>query len=199
MASKHIHQKAFRASTVKTALKFVDPKTEDIILTKFDSLMEENRNAESYRMSHLRSSILPAIAVYQGCRESNIDKDISYRIAHTAMMETCRRPSRVMSLFGKLPFSYAVLRKVLPGFLSRTYDNRLWNFSWKQNDKDSVRVDAASCPYFEACVHYGVPELGAIFCEGDDKSFGNMKHVGWGRTKTLAKGGDLCDFCFYKR
>ncbi len=137
MASKYMHQKAFRASTVKTALRFVDPKTQDIILTKFDSLMEENRNA--------------------------------------------------------------VLRKVLPGFLSKTYDNRLWNFSWKQNDKDSVRVDAASCPYFETCVHYGVPELGAIFCEGDDKSFGNMKHVGWGRTKTLAKGGDLCDFCFYKR
>jgi len=199
MSSKYIHQKAFRSSTVKTALRFVDPKTEDTILTKFDLLMEENKNAESYRMSHLRSSILPVIAVYQGCRDSNIDKDISYRIAHTAMMDACRRPSRVMSLFGKLPFSYSVLRKVLPGFLSKTYDNRLWNFSWKQNDKDSVRVDAASCPYFEACVHYGVPELGAIFCEGDDKSFGNMKHVGWGRTKTLAKGGDSCDFCFYKR
>jgi len=199
MASIYIHEKAFRASTVKTALKFVDPKTEDRILTKYDSLMEENKNAESYRMTHLKSSILPVIAVYKGCRENNIDKDTAYRIAHKAVMEACRRSSRFFLLFGKLPFSYAVIRKALPGFLKKTYDNRLWNFDWKHNTKDSVRVDAASCPYFEACVRYGVPELGAIFCEGDDMSVGNMKHVGWGRTKTLAKGGDLCDFCFYKR
>lgn len=199
MTSKYVHHKAFWASTVKTALKFVDPKTEDIILTKFDSLMEENKDAEPYRMIHLKSSILPAIAVYKGCRESNIDKDVAYRIAHTAMMEACRRPARFMNLFGKLPFSYAVVRKVLPGYLSKTYDDRLWHFDWKQNDETAVRVDATGCPYHEACVRYGVPELGAIFCEGDDKNFGNMKHVGWGRTRTLAKGGDLCDFCFYKK
>jgi hypothetical protein len=47
MTSKYVHEKSFRSSTVKRRLKFVDPKTEKIILTKFDSLMEENKERKA--------------------------------------------------------------------------------------------------------------------------------------------------------
>lgn len=199
MAPTYLYEKIFRESTEKTVLTLVDPLTQGKILARFDKLMDENKNADKHRISHLKISILPAIAVYQGCQDSGMDMDKAYRIAHAAMMKACQNSSKVMTAFGKLPFSFAILRRVAPTIMLKTYDDGLWNYDWIQNDKEALRVNAKSCPYYETCVHYGVPELAAIFCEGDDKNYGSMKHVGWGRTKTLAKGGDVCDFYFYKR
>lgn len=38
-------------------------------------------------------------------------------------------------------------------------------------------------------------KLGTAFCNADDISYGNMHHkLYWGRTKTLARGNEWCDF-----
>ena len=44
---------------------------------------------------------------------------------------------------------------------------------------------------------YGVPELTAIFCESDDVMYGNIPHARWGRTKTIGRGAQVCNFSFY--
>ena len=56
-------------------------------------------------------------------------------------------------------------------------------------------IDMIVCPYFSNCVKYGCTELGTAFCDSDDISYGNMHpKLFWGRTKTLARGNECCDF-----
>ena len=53
----------------------------------------------------------------------------------------------------------------------------------------------SECPYFNNCVKYECIELGTAFCNADDISYGNIHHkLYWGRTKTLARGNEYCDF-----
>ena len=58
------------------------------------------------------------------------------------------------------------------------------------------RIDMTKCPYHDACVQHGCPELCACFCDSDDITYDGL-HPGlyWHRTKTLGRGGDCCDFC----
>ena len=58
------------------------------------------------------------------------------------------------------------------------------------------RIDMTKCPYHDACVHYGCPELCHCFCDSDDITYDGMHpKLYWHRTKTLGRGGDCCDFC----
>ena len=56
-------------------------------------------------------------------------------------------------------------------------------------------MDMLECPYMSICRKYGCPEIVPAFCVSDDVAYGNM-HPGlvWGRTKTLGRGDDCCDF-----
>ena len=42
-----------------------------------------------------------------------------------------------------------------------------------------------------------MPELTAIFCESDDVMYGHIPNARWGRTKTIGRGADVCNFSFY--
>ena len=51
------------------------------------------------------------------------------------------------------------------------------------------------CPYLDLCNQLGYSQLAPIFCATDDACYGNMhKYLKWKRTKTMARGGDFCDF-----
>jgi hypothetical protein len=43
---------------------------------------------------------------------------------------------------------------------------------------------------------YGAPELLPLFCELDDLVYGGIPNIRWDRTKTIGRGGGVCDFCF---
>ena len=58
------------------------------------------------------------------------------------------------------------------------------------------RIDMTKCPYHDACVQYGCPELCRCFCDSDDITYDGMHpKLLWYRTKTLGRGDDCCDFC----
>ena len=58
------------------------------------------------------------------------------------------------------------------------------------------RIDMTKCPYHDASVHYGCPELCTCFCDSDDITYDHLhKRLYWHRTKTLGRGDDCCDFC----
>ena len=60
---------------------------------------------------------------------------------------------------------------------------------------NEFRADMTVCPYLEICRKYECPDIVPTFCDTDDVAYGNMHPcVIWGRTKTLGKGGDCCDF-----
>lgn len=66
--------------------------------------------------------------------------------------------------------------------------------------KSVWRVDMTKCPYHDACVRYGCPELCPSFCDSDDITYGGLHpRLLWHRTETLGRGGGRCDFCLRLR
>ena len=66
---------------------------------------------------------------------------------------------------------------------------------WNEAEKGCFRMDMLECPYMSICKKYGCPEIVPAFCVSDDVAYGNMHpRLVWGRTKTLGRGDDCCDF-----
>ena len=62
-------------------------------------------------------------------------------------------------------------------------------------EQGCFRMDMLECPYMNICRKYGCPEIVPAFCASDDVAYGNMHpKLLWGRTKTLGRGDDFCDF-----
>ena len=70
--------------------------------------------------------------------------------------------------------------------------------SFYPTDGHRAKFDMQQCPYFQICQELQCMELAPTFCETDDICYGNMHpRLIWNRTKTLARGGDCCDFDLY--
>ncbi len=65
--------------------------------------------------------------------------------------------------------------------------------------KGEFRMDILACPYCRYFGELGCPELTKIYCENDDRIYGNLPGLKFERTGTLGKGADRCDFCIRKR
>jgi len=61
-------------------------------------------------------------------------------------------------------------------------------------EKGAYRMDITACPYNRYFTALGCPELTKIFCENDERTYGNLPGLQFIRTSTLGKGGDRCDF-----
>lgn len=67
--------------------------------------------------------------------------------------------------------------------------------SFPETHRNEARSIIVRCPYLETCKRYGCPEITRCFCGGDDAGNGNLHpKLKWGRTKTIGRGGDCCDF-----
>ncbi|MBQ2606773.1 MAG: L-2-amino-thiazoline-4-carboxylic acid hydrolase, partial [Oscillospiraceae bacterium] len=45
------------------------------------------------------------------------------------------------------------------------------------------------------CKRYCCPEITTAFCDGDDAGYGNLHpRLIWGRTKTIGRGDECCNF-----
>lgn len=68
-----------------------------------------------------------------------------------------------------------------------------------QKGKDYYNVTIKKCLWHDACVENDCADLCKLFCDVDDVTYGEVKKIGFSRTKTLGYGGDCCNFHFYKK
>ncbi len=66
-------------------------------------------------------------------------------------------------------------------------------------ERTDLKYDITGCFYLNVLALYGVPELTAHFCAGDDLLYAKLETVAWERTETLGKGGPRCNFVFRSR
>ena len=70
-----------------------------------------------------------------------------------------------------------------------------FEYEFPESSGNEARFNIVHCPYYETCKRYGCPEITHVFCDGDDAGYGNLHpKLIWGRTKTIGRGGDCCDF-----
>lgn len=162
----------------------------------FETICEENAGEPAAYDMHTKQRIYPAIASLKAMTEAGIARQEAidflcdyyrWRAARTAV--SFKKMMKVPGLYRLMP---SLWKKMTPkmfgeaaGFKSIWYDDPDWELSF----------DMVQCPYFDKCSAYGCPELCKAYCEADDICYGNMHpKIIWGRTQTLGKGGDCCDF-----
>lgn len=159
-------------------------------------LWEENAGATPEEKFHLESQILPGIAAYQ-VLQTVLPREEALATLHGYVEERAWKLRKGILGLMRIP---GLWRRV-PGLFAkgtRKFFGSAAGFAARELEvTGSVwRIDMTKCPYHDACVRYGCPELCPCFCDSDDIAYDDLHpKLVWHRTKTLGRGNECCDFC----
>lgn len=144
----------------------------------------------------LIQTILPRIALYKAMLKSDLSKDETYEHMQKYMIDiVAKQKHESMVKMEKIPGFYTLYSKI---FLKVVRKTDLWE-SEQSHDKNSFDVTMKKCLWHTACVENDCEKLCCLFCDVDNVTYGNLKRLGFSRTKTLGYGKDCCDFHFYRK
>ena len=147
---------------------------------------------------HTDSRIFPMAAIYLSIKEA-ADEDFAYDFMERFCTHRCEGPAKMLAGLMRIPgmtdlfvSAWDPLTKKMfgpaSGFSNRFYDN----------PKGEYRMDVTACPYNKYLTELGCPEVTKLFCDNDDRMYGNLPGIDFIRTKTIGRGGDCCDFYMRK-
>ena len=147
---------------------------------------------------HTHRYIFPAAAVYLTLKGA-IGQERAYRIIENAAIASTEPLGRKAAGMMKIPGMPALFLRVWDPLTKRMFgaDNGFKNVYYPKK-KNEYRMDITACPYCRFFTELGCPELTKIYCENDDRVYGNLPGIKFERTGTLGKGADRCDFCIRK-
>ena len=160
------------------------------------ALRKEYAAASEETKRHLESQIMPGIAAYETLqvvmpKEEALETVHSYvEVRAWKLQKVILKLMRIPGLYKKVPGIFAKQTPKLFGASAgfAAVEHQVTGGVW--------RIDMTRCPYNDACMRHGCPELCHCFCDSDDITYGDMHpKLVWRRTKTLGRGGDCCDFC----
>ncbi len=163
---------------------------------RYEELLIENVGDSKALRAHTYKRIYPAIAVYEACRAEGIEyeKAVWYIREYFQRFAASYVPhlQRVIRVFG--------LAKRIPKIFMKISQQSFGTdagfvYEFPESHGNEARFNIVHCPYMETCKRYGCPEITRAFCDGDDAGYGNLHpKLKWGRTKTIGRGGDCCNF-----
>lgn len=161
-----------------------------------DELIKNTKNKSENQMKTLVQTILPRIALYKAMLKSDLATDEIYKYMKKYMIDIVAKQKHLsMVKMEKVPCFYSLYSKI---FLKVVRKTDLWE-SEQSHDKNSFDVTMKKCLWHTACVENDCEKLCCLFCDVDDVTYGNLKKLGFSRTKTLGYGKDCCDFHFYRK
>lgn len=144
---------------------------------------------------HIDQNILPVISCFQVLAESGMTEVEARAMAAGWMHEIAEQRAASFRKMTSLPFFYALFRLICPSHMKKNYPHAGWDMRFKRRDRQEMAFDCYRCIYLDVTRELGCPELCIAFCENDDITYGAMQpKIHFIRTKTLADGGDCCDF-----
>jgi len=168
---------------------------------RYEELLNENAGDSKALRKHTFRRIYPAIAAYETFKSEGIEpeKAVWYIREYFQRFAASFVPhlKRVIRLFGlakKVP-------KLFMNFSLKGFGPEAgFEYEYPETKGNEARFSIVRCPYFETCRRYECPEITRVFCDGDDAGYGDLHpKLFWGRTKTIGRGGDCCDFLLQYR
>jgi len=163
---------------------------------RYEALCAENASDTKALRAHTFTRVYPAIAVYSAFREDGVEREkaVWYIREHfqrfaAAYVPHLRRAIRIFGLAKSIP---ALFMKMSVRSFGTDAGFR---YEFPESHGNEARFNIVHCPYYEACKRYGCPEITSAFCDGDDAGYGDLHpKLFWGRTQTIGRGGDCCNF-----
>lgn len=165
---------------------------------KLDEFLAKYSSLPKGVHTHTDKRILPAAAIYLTLKDVTGKKE-AYRIIEDAAVSGCADIEKKLAKIMKLPGMKSLFVRIWDPMTRKIFGagNGFSNVFYPKK-KDAYRMDILSCPYFKYFTELGCPELTKIFCENDERIYGNLPGLEFIRTGTLGKGADRCDFFIRK-
>ena len=177
--------------------KKLDPEVQADVLQRMQSLIaEEGDYADSGNYKHL-CNILPTIAIDETLQKRGTSSDEAFGLISSHMWAALT--PGLFQKMSRLPFFLAAMRKIIPlGF--KYGSGKGWKYVWHPEDpRGYYHFETLECLYHYEFAKRGLLErFGPMFCHSDIINYGNLHNIDFRRTRTLCRGGDLCDFCFVR-
>lgn len=166
---------------------------QEIIL---DEIIKNIKDKSENQRKTLIQTILPRIALYKAMLQDGLPSEDVYKHMQKYMMDIVAKQKHLsMVKMEKIPCFYFLYSNI---FLKVVRKTDLWE-STQKHGKDYFDVTMKKCLWHTACVENDCAELCHLFCDVDNVTYGELKKLGFSRTKTLGYGGDCCDFHFYRK
>ena len=139
-------------------------------------------------------SIFPAAAVYLTVKRK-CGNDLAYSVIENAAINLCAKAQPTLAKIMRLPGLASLFVKVWDPMTKKKFGpDSGFNNRFYPKKKGEYRMDILACPYFRYFSELGCPELTKIYCENDERMYGNLPGLKFERTGTIGKGSDHCDF-----
>ena len=159
------------------------------------ALLEQYSSLSDGVRFHTENKIFPAAAIYLTLKES-IGQSEAYRVMENATFKTADAAAKKLSALLRLPGMRSLFVKAWDPLTRKMFgENSGFQNVFYPKKKGEYRMDVVSCPYNRYFTELGCPELTRIFCENDERMYGNLPGLSFERKGTLGKGADHCDFC----
>lgn len=166
-------------------------KQERILKELIANIKDKSKN----QRKTLIDTILPRIALYKAMKNEFDEEKVYGYIQKYMINVVAKEKHESTAKMEKIPGFYSIYSKV---FLRVVKKTDLWE-STQEKGKDYFNVTMHKCLWHTACKENGCEELCRLFCDVDNIAYGNLKKLGFSRTKTIGYGNDCCDFHFYKK
>ena len=163
---------------------------------RYGVLCAENADEPKAVQTHTKNRIYPAIAVFESLVAAGASREDAAQLILDFYMTRAQKPAKAIQNLLKVPGLYKVVPKLfLVGVEKMFGSDAGFKAKHYETEKSCFRIDMLECPYMNICKKYGCPEIVPAFCASDDVAYGNMHpKLIWGRTKTLGRGDEYCDF-----
>ncbi len=163
---------------------------------RYEILCRENAADSKPLRAHTYRRIYPGIAVYEALRADGIGQERAvwyvreyFQRFSARFVPHLQRAIKLLGLAKRTPEIF--MRVSLQSF----GPDAGFGYEFPENRGNEARFNIVKCPHYEACLRYGCPEITRAFCDGDDAGYSHLHpKLIWGRTKTIGRGGDCCDF-----
>ncbi|MCR4722420.1 MAG: L-2-amino-thiazoline-4-carboxylic acid hydrolase [Eubacteriales bacterium] len=188
---------------IKAEMDKVLPKAESDALwkdatEKLGGLLLQYRSLPKGVHMHTDSRILPSAAIYLTVKDVT-GQEQAYRIIEDAVVQLCAGIAERLRKLVKLPGMKDLFISIWDPMTKKMFGsgNGFKNVFYTKK-KGEYRMDVTECPYCRYFTELGCPELTKIFCENDERIYGNLPGLRFERTGTLGKGAQRCDFYLRK-
>lgn len=165
---------------------------------KLASIMARYANLPKGMRPHTDIRIFPSAAIYLTAKE-RLGQKTAYAVIEDAAVVLTEKTAKKLAGMMRVPGMRSLFVRIWDPLTRKIFGpNNGFKNVFHPKEKGAFRMDILGCPYFRYFTELGCPELTKIFCENDDRVYGNLPGIAFERTGTLGKGAQRCDFCIRK-
>lgn len=165
---------------------------------RLDQILRRYTDLPAGVRAHTDNYIFPAAAIYLTAKGYMTEQQ-AYDVIEQAAIANTARFGKMLANMMKLPFMRDLFIRMWDPMTKKRFgkDSGFQNRFYPKK-KGEYRMDILACPYCRYFTELGCFELTKIFCENDERGYGNLPGLVFERNGTLGKGAECCDFCIRK-